>query len=63
MPKTVSEVRLDSLLNTAVDGIILIDDTMRILVFNSACEQLFGYAAEEVIGENVSMLMPQRIRA
>ena len=58
MPKTVSEVRLDSLLNTAVDGIILIDDAMRILVFNSACEQLFGYEAEEVIGENVSMLMP-----
>lgn len=59
MPKTVSEIRLDSLLNTAVDGIILIDDTMRILVFNSACERLFGYAAEEVIGENVSMLMPR----
>lgn len=56
--KTVSEVRLDSLLNTAVDGIILIDDSMRILVFNAACEQLFGYAAEDVVGENVSMLMP-----
>lgn len=57
--KTVSEVRLDSLLNTAVDGIILIDDAMRILVFNSACEQLFGYESDEVLGENVSMLMPQ----
>lgn len=57
--KTVSEVRLDSLLNTAVDGIILIDDSMRILVFNSACEQLFGYEAEDVIGENVSVLMPR----
>lgn len=56
--KTVSEARLDSLLNTAVDGIILIDDSMRILVFNSACEQLFGYAAEDVVGENVSVLMP-----
>ncbi len=58
MPKSVSEVRLDSLLNTAVDGIILIDDAMRILVFNSACEQLFGYSSDEVIGENVSVLMP-----
>jgi two-component system, LuxR family, sensor kinase FixL len=58
MPKSVSDVRLDSLLNTAVDGIILIDDAMRILVFNSACEQLFGYSAQEVEGENVSMLMP-----
>lgn len=57
--KTVSEVRLDSLLNTAVDGIILIDDSMRILVFNSACEQLFGYSSEDVVGQNVSMLMPR----
>lgn len=57
--KTVSEVRLDSLLNTAVDGVILIDASMRILVFNSACEQLFGYAAEDVMGQNVSMLMPR----
>lgn len=58
MPKSVSEVRLNSLLDTAVDGVILIDDEMRILVFNSACEQLFGYSADDVIGENVSMLMP-----
>ncbi len=57
--KTVSDVRLDSLLNTAVDGIILIDDAMRILVFNSACEQLFGYEADDVLGENIAMLMPQ----
>lgn len=57
--KSVSEVRLDSLLNTAVDGIILIDDSMRILVFNTACEQLFGYDAHEVIGQNVSLLMPR----
>lgn len=57
--KSVSEARLDSLLNTAVDGIILIDDSLRILVFNTACEQLFGYSAEDVIGENVSLLMPR----
>ena len=59
MPKSVSEVRLDSLLDTAVDGIILIDDEMRILVVNAACEELFGYSSSEVVGRNVSMLMPQ----
>ena len=36
MPKSVSEVRLDSLLNTAVDGIILIDDTIYIVCINLA---------------------------
>jgi two-component system sensor kinase FixL len=34
------------------------DEAARILIFNKACEQLFGYSAGEVIGENVGMLMP-----
>jgi len=44
---------------TAVDGFILIDARGRILLFNPACERLFGYSAGEVFHENVKMLMPQ----
>jgi len=55
---SVSDVRLSTLLDTAVDGIIVIDDKARILVFNAACEQLFGYAAAEVIGQNIKRIMP-----
>ena len=44
---------------TAVDGVILIDSNGRVLMFNPACEKLFGYAAAEVIGQNVKMLMPE----
>lgn len=55
---TVSEARLLSVLNTAVDGIVVIDETGRILMFNKACEALFGLPAAEVIGQNVSVIMP-----
>jgi PAS domain S-box-containing protein len=50
--------RLTAVVETAVDGFILIDARGRILLFNPACERLFGYRADEVFHENVKMLMP-----
>ena len=58
-----SEGRLDAVIQTAVDGIILIDGRGTVQVFNRACETLFGYAASEVVGQNVKMLMPQPYQA
>jgi two-component system, LuxR family, sensor kinase FixL len=49
---------LASVLDTAVDGIILMDEQARILVFNKACERLFGYTAAEMLGRNVKAIMP-----
>ena len=57
-PFAVSDARLASLLDIAADGIIVIDERATILVFNKACEAMFGYGSEEAIGCNVSMLMP-----
>jgi PAS domain S-box-containing protein len=57
-----AEGRLRALIETAVDGVILIDAQGLVQVFNPACEKLFGYAAEEVIGHNVKMLMPPPYR-
>src|SRR3954451_14481038 len=51
-----------ALITTAVDGIIVIDAGGHIQIFNPACERLFGYRPEEVIGENVKMLMPPPYR-
>lgn len=50
--------QLRTLLDTAVDGIIIIDDRGIVEEYSLACERLFGYRAEEVIGQNVKMLMP-----
>ncbi len=55
---TVSEARLSSVLDTAADGIIVLDEQAQILMFNKACEQLFGYAASEVLGCNIRMIVP-----
>ncbi|MFN4087983.1 MAG: PAS domain S-box protein [Alphaproteobacteria bacterium] len=53
-----SESRLRAVVETAVDGVILIDDHGIVETFNPACEALFGYSADEVLGQNVKMLMP-----
>ncbi|MDP1582426.1 MAG: PAS domain S-box protein [Bradyrhizobium sp.] len=53
-----SSARLRAVVETAVDGVILIDSRGRILMFNPACEKLFQYRADEVMHENVKLLMP-----
>ncbi|MAB14812.1 PAS domain-containing sensor histidine kinase [Parvibaculum sp.] len=50
------------LLATAVDGILVIDERGELLIYNDACEKLFGYTPQEVIGQNIRMLMPEPYR-
>ena len=50
--------RLDAILNTTVDGIIVIDARGTIEAFNRGAQALFGYPEHEVVGRNVSLLMP-----
>ncbi|PLX37489.1 MAG: PAS domain-containing sensor histidine kinase [Hyphomicrobiales bacterium] len=57
--ESISESRLASVLDTAVDGIVVTDERGRVLVYNKACERLFGYSAVEMIGENVVKIMPR----
>ncbi|MDO8420911.1 MAG: PAS domain S-box protein [Parvibaculum sp.] len=57
-PSNESRERLEALLATAVDGIVIIDKAGSVQVYSPACERLFGYVSDEVVGHNVKMLMP-----
>jgi PAS domain S-box-containing protein len=58
-----SEARLRGLIatvmDTVVDGLITIDRHGIIQSVNKACVSLFGYSPEEVVGQNISILMPE----
>ena len=52
------EQRLRAMVATAVDVVMIIDANGIVQDYNPACEELFGYRAEEVIGKNVNIIMP-----
>jgi PAS domain S-box-containing protein len=58
-----SEARLRSILDTAPEALITISETGIVESFSRSAQSLFGYSAEEVIGRNVSMLMPEPYRS
>jgi PAS domain S-box-containing protein len=57
-----SEERFRTLAETASDAIITIDDAGRIVLVNHAVEKVFGYGREELLGAELTMLMPASVR-
>ncbi|MDE1901550.1 MAG: PAS domain S-box protein [Alphaproteobacteria bacterium] len=53
------QAQLRAIVDHAIDGLITINDKGVVESFNPACERIFGYHAEEVLGRNVAMLMPE----
>ena len=51
--------RLDAIIEAALDGIIAINERGIIEMLNPAAAKMFGYSAKELVGRNISMLMPQ----
>ncbi|MBF0281832.1 MAG: diguanylate cyclase [Zetaproteobacteria bacterium] len=48
----------EAIINHAMEGMLMIDAKGIVSLFNPAAESIFGYAAHEVLGQNISMLMP-----
>jgi PAS domain S-box-containing protein len=54
-----SDPSIDHILNNIADSLVTIDEAGTILSFNHAAEHMFGYAAAEVIGNDISLLAPE----
>jgi protein-histidine pros-kinase len=54
-----NEAQVRAIVENVVDGIVTIDEMGTIQQFNATAEQIFGYSADEVIGKNIDLLMPE----
>ena len=52
--------RLAGLLDSAMDGIITVDEQQNIILYNQAAEKIFGWPGEQVMGRSLDMLIPER---
>ena len=58
-----SEMRITSMVESAMDAIITVDENQRIILFNTAAEQLFGYDSDEAVGMSIGQLIPHELKA
>ena len=54
-----SEIRLRSVVDNALDGIITVDMSGNVETFNPAAEAMFGFSNKELVGKSASALMPE----
>ncbi|HTF97271.1 MAG TPA: response regulator [Cellvibrio sp.] len=59
---TEKELRMRTVMDNVGEGIITLDEQGNIESFNRAATQIFGYTIDEVIGKNVTLLMPENMR-
>lgn len=57
-----SRRRMEGIVQSAMDAIITIDEEQRIVLFNPAAEKIFGFSVDEVLGQPVTMLIPEQYR-
>lgn len=59
-PGIPNSLPINALLKSAFDAVVSIDTRQRITTFNHGAEQLFGYQASEIIGQEIDLLIPSR---
>lgn len=58
----VSQLRLESIIESAMDAIITVDEDQRVVLFNHAAEQMFGCSTQAAIGQSLDRFLPTRFR-
>lgn len=58
-----NEARWSAVLESAMDGIVAVDESQRIVIYNPAAERIFGWRFHEVMGQPLGMLIPSEHRA
>jgi two-component system sensor kinase FixL len=62
-PRTQQRLEYRAILDAAVDAIVIVDHEGRIQEFSRAAERVFGYLRDEIVGRNVTELMPEPNRS
>jgi diguanylate cyclase (GGDEF)-like protein/PAS domain S-box-containing protein len=51
------------LLRFSYEAIVSIDESQNVILFNNGAEKIFGYSADEIVGQRIELLIPERFRA
>ncbi|MYM89753.1 response regulator [Rugamonas sp. FT82W] len=63
MPHPLNPDQLSNIIDIAENAILCTDESQRIILFNRGAERMFGWAASEVIGKSLELLIPRRFRS
>ena len=61
--EAITDAILAGIVMISADAIICVDDSQRIMFFNEGAESIFGYASDEIMGQPLERLIPDRFRA
>ena len=61
--ESITDAILAGIVTISADAIICVDESQKIIFFNEGAESIFGYSADEVMGQPLERLIPERFRA